>query len=272
MFLTNILTLIIIAANVLVSYKGFKSSDFMARYELQVDKIVYFKDYKRLLTSAFLHVNWLHLIFNMLALYFFSATLGQVAGAGGFLIIYILGILGGNLFAVYIQRRNSAYHTIGATPGINAVMFACITMIPGMVIGLFFVPLPGWLIGIAYLLFSMYAIRSRKEGVSYEALFGAGILGILTGILIQPSSLQTNLWVILLLLIPSLLFLFLIIRYPHMLITGSIRPRTNYTLEDRENLRRKSREEELNEILDKINKKGIHSLTQKEKDILNSFK
>lgn len=271
MVLTGILTLIIIGATVLVSYKGFKSTDFMARYDFQIEKVTLYKDYKRLITAAFLHVNWWHLIFNMLALFFFSAELGRAVGPLGFAGIYFAGIAGGNLFALYIRKHNSGYSSIGASAGVSAVMFACVAIIPGMKIGLFFLPVPGWLLGIAYLLYSMYGIRSAQEGISHEAHLGGGVLGILIGLLLRPAALAANLWVVLLLLAPSLVFIFIVLRYPHLLITGSFTPRTNYSVDDRHNLEKKSEEEQVDEILEKINRKGIKSLTRKEREVLERY-
>ncbi len=271
MGLTGIFVLLIIAANILVSAKGFKSSDFMARYDFHTERVLIYKEYRRFITSAFLHVNWWHLIFNMIALYFFGAQLGTILGAIGFLAIYVAGVLGGNAFALYIQRNNSGYSTVGASAGINAVMMACIVLIPGMSIYLFFLPVPGWLLGLAYMLFSIYGIRSRKEGVSHEAHLGGGILGILIALLWQPSALVDNWWVVLLLLVPSLAFVLIVVRYPHYLLIGSIRPKANYTRYDRENIEKKVTEAQVDAILEKINQKGMRSLTRQEKETLHKY-
>ena len=72
---SGIIGIAIIIANFLVSYKGFKDPLFYERYSFKVDNILLYKDYRRLVTSGFLHVNWTHLIFNMLALFFFSSGL-----------------------------------------------------------------------------------------------------------------------------------------------------------------------------------------------------
>ena len=53
------ITIAIIIANVIVSYRGFSSHEFFARYSFEVEKVLIFKDYKRLVTSGFLHVNWI---------------------------------------------------------------------------------------------------------------------------------------------------------------------------------------------------------------------
>ena len=67
----NQAVLILIVANILVSMKGFKEYSFLERYKFQVGKILSGEKI-RLLTSGFLHVDWMHLGFNMYALYLFG--------------------------------------------------------------------------------------------------------------------------------------------------------------------------------------------------------
>ena len=77
---TGIVLLLIIVGTTFFSYKGFKSHAFFEKYEFEVEKVRLYKDYKRLLTSGFLHINWLHLIFNMLTLLLLSGSLQAYLG------------------------------------------------------------------------------------------------------------------------------------------------------------------------------------------------
>src|SRR5215470_16292976 len=88
----GIISIVIIFANIIVSYKGFNSREFFARYSFVVEKILIYKDYKRLVTSGFLHVNWMHLIFNMFSLYIFSAGLVSYIGGAYYLVIYFASL------------------------------------------------------------------------------------------------------------------------------------------------------------------------------------
>ena len=63
--------LLFILANVLVSAKGFNDYAFLDRYKFQVGRALGEEKF-RLFTSGFLHVDWMHLIFNMYALYLFG--------------------------------------------------------------------------------------------------------------------------------------------------------------------------------------------------------
>ena len=73
MYNIDIATIAIIAANVLVSLKGFNDTSFFERYKFSIGAIkAGQKD--RMVTSGFLHVDISHLLFNMLTLYFFAGV------------------------------------------------------------------------------------------------------------------------------------------------------------------------------------------------------
>src|SRR4051812_34813573 len=95
---------IIILLNLIISYRGFRDRSFYDKYSFIVDSVARQKDYKRLVTSGFLHVSWMHLIFNMLSLYFFSASFENFVGPFYYLIIYFAGLIGGNVLSLFIHR------------------------------------------------------------------------------------------------------------------------------------------------------------------------
>ena len=72
---TGIVSLLLVIANVAFSYKGFTNQSFFDGYKFEVDKILLNRDYKRLISSGFLHVGWAHLIFNMITLLAFSESI-----------------------------------------------------------------------------------------------------------------------------------------------------------------------------------------------------
>jgi hypothetical protein len=63
----------------LFSYRGFQDPLFFEQYLFETDAILVRKEYFRLLSSAFLHGSWLHLILNMAALYSFSFWVGYIS-------------------------------------------------------------------------------------------------------------------------------------------------------------------------------------------------
>ncbi|HVV03598.1 MAG TPA: rhomboid family intramembrane serine protease, partial [Puia sp.] len=111
----SIFLFLLIIANILVSYKGLTNRRFFEGYEFQVDRILMNKDYRRLVTSGFLHVSWTHLLFNMFSLYFFSGPVESGLGPLGFLLVYFVSLIGGNLLTLFIHRRHGDYSSVGAS-------------------------------------------------------------------------------------------------------------------------------------------------------------
>ncbi len=261
---------IIIVLNVLFSYKGFNNRTFFDGYKFHVDSILIRKDYKRLITSGFLHADWNHLIFNMISLYLFSGPLENRLGILSFVLIYLISLIGGNLLALYIHRNHGEYSAIGASGAVCGVIFASIALFPGMGIGFIFIPIsiPSWVFGLLYVGYSIYGIKSQRDNIGHEAHLGGALLGMLFALAIQPSAFQNNYFTILIILIPTLTFIYFIITKPHILLINNLyysKNRPHLNLEHKYNENRVNRQKELDKLLDKISKKGIESLSEKEK-------
>lgn len=273
---TIIISLLIIAANVIVSNKGFKNIEFFSRYSFEVEKVTLYKQYDRIVTSGFLHVNWMHLIFNMLSLFLFSGSLAAILNPFSYLLVYFGSLICGNLFALLIHKKDRDYSSVGASGAVSGLIFAAIALSPGFSIGLFFIPIgiPAWIFGLAFVLYSIYGIRSRKTNVGHEAHLGSAITGLLIGILLDPSVLRYNLFPILVILIPSLIFLYIIIKRPHLLMVDNLFYKQHskyYTIEDKYNSKKANAQRQVDQILEKIHKRGMNSLTRKEKEILDEY-
>ena len=269
----GVLVLIITA---IISYKGFKDMVFFANYKFNVDKILIGKEYKRLVTSGFLHVNWSHLILNIISLYLFSNHLENTIGVFYLLLIYIISLIGGNLLALFIHKNHGNYTAVGASGAVSGVIFASIALFPSMRIGFLLLPfsIPSWLFGILYMAYSIYGIKSSNDTIGHEAHLGGALTGILVAIFIHPNILHDNSLTIAAIVVPTLLFLYLIITKPHLLFinTSSFKiAKTYQTIDDKYNDKRISRQQELDKLLDKIAKKGIKGLSKKERKKLEEY-
>jgi membrane associated rhomboid family serine protease len=264
------LSLLLIIANVIVSWKGFNDRNFYERYEFSVEKIRIYKQYYRLITSGFLHVNWMHLIFNMIALYFFSGSVESFFGPVQFLLIYFVSMIGGDLLSLFIHRYDNSYSSVGASGAVNGIIFAAIAVFPGMQM---FFGIPAWLFGLAYVLYSIYGIRSRRNNVGHESHLAGALIGMLLGIIMFPASLVENTFAILLIAIPALAFIFIIVTKPHVLLVDNNFFKTQkryHSIDQRYNAEKLDKEKEVDRILDKISRKGMKSLTQKERETLEN--
>ena len=272
----GLINLALIVVNIVMSYKGLKDHSFFDRYSFEVDNILVYKDYKRLVTSGFLHVSWMHLLFNMVALYMFSTSLELRMGPSSFLTLYFASLVGGNLLSLVIHRNHGDYSAVGASGAVCGIIFASIALFPGMRIGFLYLPfsIPAWIYGLLYVLYSIYGIRSKRDNIGHEAHLGGALIGMLVAVCIVPEAIAENYPTILSILLPGALAVYLIITRPHMLLVDNQYFKTHigdYDIDDRYNLGKMDRQQEIDFLLEKIHKKGMKSLTKKERDTLERY-
>tara|TARA_R100000306_G_scaffold16404_2_gene20628 strand:+ start:2765 stop:3415 length:651 start_codon:yes stop_codon:yes gene_type:complete len=202
----HIATIIIIAANVIISMKGFNDFAFFERYKFNIAGIRR-GEHIRMFSSAFLHADFSHLLFNMLTLYFFAPVVIMSVGVTYFVIIYVASLLIGNLLSFYFHKDEYHYSAIGASGAVMGVLYSAILFFPDMGLYLFFIPIPipAWLFGMAYLLYSIYGMKKRLGNIGHDAHIGGAVGGYVLTLVFAPYLFQTSLWIVVLLAIPLIL-------------------------------------------------------------------
>ena len=197
------ITIAIIAANVVMSLKGFNDRAFFERYKFNVGSIKRGEQI-RMFSSAFLHADTTHLLFNMVTLYFFANYVIEPLGTLNFVIIYIASLVFGNLLSLYFHKDEYWYSAIGASGAVTGVLYAAILIQPSMSLYMFFIPIPipGYVFGIAYLLYSIYGMKKRIGNIGHDAHFGGAVGGYVVTLILMPSLFETDLIHIGLLAIP----------------------------------------------------------------------
>jgi membrane associated rhomboid family serine protease len=204
----NTIVLIIIIANALFSYKGFEDYAFLDKYKFQVGRVKGGEKI-RMLTSGFLHVDWMHLILNMYVLYAFGNIVISILGTIPFLIIYFGSLLVGNYYSLHYHKDEPYYSAVGASGAVAGIVYSSILLYPGMSLYLFFIPIPipGYVFGLGYLLYSIYGMKKQLGNIGHAAHLGGTIGGFALTILLNPILIQTNRTFVLLLAIPIILLL-----------------------------------------------------------------
>jgi membrane associated rhomboid family serine protease len=264
-----ICTLLLILVTVAVSYAGFRNPALEERLIFRPQSILADKQYYRLVTSAFLHAGWNHLVCNMVSLYLFGKVLELWLGRVDFLLIYFGSVIGGNLLSLYVHRHHD-YRAYGASGGGCGIIFAYLLIFPGAGIGLYFlVPIPGWLYAIGFLLVSFFAMRQGRGNVGHDAHLGGAIVGLLIAAALHPEAVRYNWRIFLLVLIPATLLLLYLWFNPLFLPAGAFVQRALTTRPRRSNLPRyKQESRQVDAILEKVAQHGVHSLTAEEKALL----
>jgi len=196
----SLVTVIIIGANVLVSFKGFEDRLFFERYKFNVGSIKRGEQI-RMFSSAFLHADTKHLLFNMLTLFFFADTVVNQFGNFNFITIYLASLIFGNLLSLYFHKDEYWYSAIGASGAVTGILYSAILLEPTMRINF----IPGYLFGIGYLLYSIYGMKNRIGNIGHDAHFGGAIGGYIITLLLMPSLFKTDLLHVGLLAIPIII-------------------------------------------------------------------
>ena len=271
---SGVLGILLVIANLLVSYKGFIDSQFFDKYKFNVDEILVSKDYGRLITSGFLHGSWLHLIFNMVALYSFCSRLEFELGVSQVLIIYFLSLVGGGLFSLYVHRQHGDYSAIGASGAVCGIVFAAIALFPDLEVGFpgIDISIKGWIYAVLFLIVTIFGIKSGKGNIGHDAHLGGAVVGMLTALIMMPAAFSENLNTVLLILIPSIAFMILVLSKPEVLLVENYFGKQSnkyYDIDHKYNETKFNKQNEIDRLLEKINKKGIKSLSKKERDYLD---
>ena len=193
----DLVTLVVIVANVLISIKGFNDFAFFERYKFNIAGIRKGEQI-RFFSSGFLHADFSHLLFNMLALFFFAGDVIYFLGVTRFLVIYLGSLLAGNLLSYYFHKNEYHYSAVGASGAVMGILYSSILFNPYQSINF----IPAWLFGLIYLGYSIYGMKKRIGNIGHDAHIGGALAGYLATLLFAPYLFETRLWLIGLMGIP----------------------------------------------------------------------
>ncbi|WP_075343664.1 rhomboid family intramembrane serine protease [Tenacibaculum agarivorans] len=189
----NKIILGIIIANVLASFKGFEDVNFFNKFKFQVGKILSGEKI-RMLTSGFLHADWIHLGFNMYALYIFGRSVAGSFGNSSFLIIYFASLLAGSMYSLSQHKNDYYYSAVGASGAVSGIVFSAIMLYPEMELMMLPIPIPipGYIFGMGYLLYSIYGMKKQLGNIGHSAHLGGAIGGYVVTLLLKPEVISNN--------------------------------------------------------------------------------
>ena len=189
------LTIVIVAITVLVSWRAFGDRRLLERLILWPPAVERGRQYDRLLTYGFVHADWMHLLFNMLALWSFGTAVEQVftqwLGLLGYVLFYLSAIVV-SILPTFLRHRNDAnYRSLGASGGVAAVLFAFILFDPWSTLIIFPipVPIPAFLFALLYVGYSVWMDRRGRDNVNHSAHLWGAAYGVLFTVLLEPEVL-----------------------------------------------------------------------------------
>jgi membrane associated rhomboid family serine protease len=194
------ITISILVACVAFSFLAFNNPTIFNKYLFSPYATYHHKQYYRLFTHAFLHGDYMHLAFNMYALYLFGQVLEenyfpalfQNKAIFYYILLYVGGILFSSVFDLFKHKDNPNYSSVGASGAVTAIVFSAILINPTMGMGIMFIPvfIPAWLFGMLYLFYSWYMGRRQLDNIGHNAHFWGAVFGFVFTILLKPALLS----------------------------------------------------------------------------------
>ena len=185
-------TLIIIAVTCLVSWAAFNNPKLMSRLLLWPTVMDRQKQYDRLITHGFIHADFMHLLFNMLTLYFFGPLIEMVVvsriGYVGFLVFYVSAIVVAALPSYFRHRTDPGYRSLGASGAVSAVLFAFILLSPWSLIFVFFIPMPAIIYAVVYTAYSIYMDKRGGDNINHSAHLTGAAYGVVFIAVLYPQT------------------------------------------------------------------------------------
>lgn len=225
-----------------------------------------------LVTYMFFHLEFFHLLFNMLWLFWFGKIFLEFLKARQLLIIYLLGGLSGgilyvlfyNIFPVF-EKSLDVSVALGASASVMAIVTAISVYVPGYSVYLMFVGrIKIFYIALFLFILDFFMIRSENAG-GHIAHIGGALFGLAYILTLRKGMNFNGMW--------NMGWFKRITgifnrKKLHVDYRTTKKPNERPLTDDEYNIRKAERQRKIDEILDKISKSGYESLSSEEKDLL----
>ena len=104
--------------------------------------------------------------------------------------MYLVAIIVSSIPAYLKHNSNSYYRSLGASGAVSAILFSSILISPlsSLIILPIPIPIPAWLFGPLYLLYSWYMARRGGDNIGHDAHFMGAVFGLIATVILIPST------------------------------------------------------------------------------------
>jgi membrane associated rhomboid family serine protease len=225
------------------------------------------------ITYMFVHLDFFHVFFNMLMLWFSGRLFMDLLGGKRLVGNYLLGGLAGWLFYALaynyipgIRGQGDGSDILGASASVMAVFIGIAAYRPDMVVSLLiFGEVRLKWIALIYLVLDLVSIRQGNNSGGHLAHVGGALYGYLAATQLKKGSDWSGAFMDQLQRIGSL---FTRRKGPRLRLEKMDHRKVRVLQDSDFNATKRAKEERVNAILDKISRSGYDSLSKEEKDFL----
>jgi len=133
-----------------------------------------------IISNMFIHAGFSHILFNMVSLFFLGGFLLRAVGEKGFLAVYFIGGLMGNILFILLAHPESI--GVGASGAIYALAGALAVMVPKTPVLIFPIPVP---IPLWAAITIFFVISFMFPYIAWQAHLGGLLLGLAAGLIFR---------------------------------------------------------------------------------------
>lgn len=199
-----ILTIILIATITVTTIYAFNHADFFNKFSFNVGAIKNKKEYYRIITSAFIHVDYTHLVFNMFTLFSFAEFVETGYSSIVVFSSFLFSVIGGGLFSLFYNRKNDYYSAVGASGGVCGVIYSSIFLMESGSVYIMFIPIPipDYVYAVSFILVSHYLMKKGNDNIGHDAHLGGAFTGVIYAISVIPWVFMQEIHLILAMFLP----------------------------------------------------------------------
>lgn len=196
------MTFIFIILTVIISVLCFQNRELFARLQFNAYQVYHRKEYYRVITHAFVHANWAHLIVNVFVLYIFGRNvegyLRHMASQGminspmiWYIVFYLTAVIFSTSISLVKHKDDIMYNAVGASGAVSALLFFFIFFNPWEKLYLYFaLPIPAIIFAVVYVIYSQYMSKRNMDNIGHDAHLLGAVYGFIFPLFIDISLIK----------------------------------------------------------------------------------